>query len=123
MSEHRKPKIFLALGAILAVALGNVACTAQAYCEKKRECAADPPGEDYVRICTINYDGQLRSYEVNREEECQVLATAKRRYDSCTSALDCTDFNEVDHNGQCDDERDEYLDALQDAEAECTTFD
>lgn len=109
--------------AALALALGGAGCTAQAYCEKQRECAADPPGEDFVRVCATTYDGQVRAWRVNKEEECQLLADAKIRYDACTAALECRDFTDSEHNGECDQERDDYFDAFRDAENECGTLD
>lgn len=98
-------------------------CVAQAYCEKRRECASDPPGADYVSVCQAVYDGQTNAYRANKEEECHILAEARLVYDSCRAQLECRDFNEDDHNGECDNERDAYRDAFDDAEQECGTLD
>lgn len=121
---EKTPLRFVAAAAALGLfALSG--CTGQAFCEKRRECAADPPGADFVRICVINYDGQLSALGANKEDECHALADAKLRYDACVAQLDCRDFNEPDHNGECDDEREGFFDALEDAEGgiECSTAD
>jgi hypothetical protein len=98
-------------------------CLSQAICAKVAECSSDPPGEDFERICQIQYDGQLRSLRVNKEDECHELAAAQEAYDACRSQLDCNDFEEADLNGECDDERDDYFDALDDADNECRPSD
>jgi hypothetical protein len=54
---------------------------------------------------------------------CQDLADAKLAYDACRAQLECRDFTEADHNGECEDERDAYVDAFSDAEQECGTLD
>lgn len=100
-----------------------------AFCERQRECASDPPGEDFIAICTATYDGQIRALRANKEEECQSVADAKMRYDACVVQLeDCEDFLEAAfspsaHEGDCKDEAKDYLDALKDAESECSTLD
>lgn len=100
-------------------------CTAQVLCEKERECAADPPGEDFLAVCTTNYNGTLRALQVNTEEECLALADARVRYDSCRAQLACRDFVEADHNGACESEREAYRDALDDTDlgVECSSRD
>lgn len=115
----------LSLACLLALPWWLVGCTAQAVCDKERECAADPPGEDFLAVCTTNYNGSLRALQVNREEECHALADARVRYDACRAQLECADFVEADHNGECETERDDYLDALESTElgVECSTRD
>jgi hypothetical protein len=118
--QKLKPMLLLAA---VALSWGMLGCSAQAACEKQKECASDPPGEDFVRICQITYDGQINALRANKEDECHDLANAKLAYDACTSQLDCDDYREADHNGECEDERDDYFDAFQDAETECGTLD
>ncbi|MCP4503094.1 MAG: hypothetical protein GY822_24420 [Deltaproteobacteria bacterium] len=113
----------IGFGAVLLLSAG-IGCTpSSALCERKKECASDPPGEDFVQICTISNDGRLRSLRANSEEECQELADAKVAFDACRAALECTDFNEGDLNDRCEDELDDYQDALGDADNECSALD
>ena len=120
-----KPTLLLGSAALILLALSG--CTAQALCERSRECLSDPPGDDYVAVCQARYDGQVNAYRANKEEECHVLADAKLAFDACRAQLDdCDDFNESDdreYNGECEDEHDNYFDALEDAEQECGTLD
>lgn len=112
----------LCLAALLTVPLAS-GCLAQSYCSKVAECASDPPGADFENICAAKYEGGLRALRANKEDECHELAQFQEIYDSCRSQLDCDDFREGDNNGECDDERDDFFDALQDAESECGTLD
>ena len=90
-------------------------CTSQAICEKEKECASDPPGEDYVQVCTVRHEGQLDALNANKEEECKELASAKVKLDACRAQLDCDDYGESDLGGNCDDELDEFEDAYEEA--------
>ena len=74
-------------------------------------------------MCEPRYNGGLRALRANKEDECHELAAAQETYDACRSQLDCNDYNEGDNNGECEDERDDYYDAIQDAESECGTLD
>lgn len=120
-------KATLTLAVVLLAALAGGGCTAQALCERARECANDPPGEDFVRVCQTRYEGQIRAYRANKEEECHILADRKLAFDACRAQLDdCDDFHDSDdrdYNGDCDNEHDDYFDALEDAEQECGTLD
>jgi len=98
-------------------------CTAEAICEKENECASDPPGPDFIGICTTVKRGQIEAYKANDEEVCQVLAEATLAYDACRAQLDCDDYNESDLGGRCDDEGDDLRDAFEDAQSECGTTD
>ena len=95
--------------------LGGANCTERALCEKIKECANDPPGEDYVEICTQQVSSQSAALKANSEEECQTLATATEALNACRSQLSCDDFQEADYGGECDDEVDDYNDAFDDA--------
>ena len=90
-------------------------CTAQAICEKEKECASDPPGEDYVQVCTARYNGEVDTLNANKEDECLALSAAKTRLDACRAQLDCDDYDESDLGGNCDDELDEFEEAYEDA--------
>lgn len=113
----------------LALVLSGFAmsgCTGQALCEKRKECNSNPPAEDFVRICATEYDGAIRGLRANKEDECHALANAQLAYDACRVQLDCDDFNDAEHNGECDRELDAYLDAWDDADGvlgECSVFD
>lgn len=102
-------------------------CLAQSYCTRAAECADDPPGEDFVAVCQARYEGTLNALRANKEDVCHEVARAKEAFDSCRTQLDgCRDFNRGaggDYDGECENERDDYIDALQDAENECGTLD
>lgn len=99
----------------LGFALAGANCTQRSLCEKRAECASDPPGEDYVNICTEKEFGYQNALRANSEEDCQRLATAVEALQACMATLDCDDFTENDLGGNCDDELDEYDDAWDDA--------
>jgi hypothetical protein len=117
-------------------ALGG--CTAQAYCDRVAECRQDAPGEDFVEICKITYDGQIRALRANKEDVCHILADAKLAFDSCMAAQDCEDFRATpgcsdddrrDIPRDCRDPWDDFCDALRDTRpdptraSECGTAD
>jgi hypothetical protein len=115
-------KTLFAAAVVLLITSG---CTSQALCEKDAECRDDPPGDDYVRICTIQRDGNIRALRANKEEECQMLADAQIALDACRAQLDCDDYNEGDLGQKCDAELDDFNDAFDDAEngTECSSRD
>lgn len=98
-----------------ALALGGAACADRALCEKADECADDPPGDDYVEICTRQQQASLAALRANEEEDCLRLADATAALNACRAQLSCDDFEEADLGGECDDEIDEYEDAFDDA--------
>lgn len=98
-----------------ALALGGGACASRALCEKIDECADDPPGDDFVEICTRQHQASMAALRANEEEDCQRLADATAALDACRAQLSCDDFEEADLGGECDDEVDEYNDAFDDA--------
>gem|GEM_PF-1892160 len=109
---------------VAAASFFVMACSSSgALCEKEKECMSDPPGEDFVSICTIKADGQLRALNANKEEECHLVASTLSALNACRAQLDCDDYNEFDYGGHCDDELDDYLDAVEDADNECTALD
>lgn len=105
----------LCLGLLVLPLLGGANCQDRALCEKIEECASDPPGEDFVDICVQQRATELAALRANDEEECQILATAVAELNACRAQLDCDDFEEGDLGGECDDEIDNYEDALDDA--------
>lgn len=119
------PMLKLAVPFVAAtLCLGSAGCSpAQALCAKEKECESDPPGEEFMAVCTLRYDGEIRALRANKEEECHLLAEAKLRYDACRAQLDCDDYKESDLNGECEEEADAYVEAFQDADNECGTFD
>jgi hypothetical protein len=108
---------------LLTAALAASGCTGQALCAKQAECADDPPGDDFQRICEIRYDGDLRALRANKEDECHAFAAAKERLDACRAQLDCDDFQEADLGGKCDDEIDDFQDAFEDIDDDCSSRD
>ncbi len=111
----------LVLAAFLACVSG---CTAQNFCAKKAECAAengDDLADDSPSVCQANYSGNLSALRANEEEECQALANATEALDACRAGLKCDDFVESDFGGECDDQLDAFNEALDDIDGfECT---
>jgi hypothetical protein len=111
-------------------ALAGAACSpAGALCTQKQRCAdandqnGDELDDESVHVCEVAFDARIRALRENTEQECQEQADAELAYASCTAGLDCADFEEPDHNGLCEVERDALDDARRDAEAECTSTD
>ena len=113
----------LIVGGALALLSTSACSPAGAICEKEKECASDPPGEDFVRVCTISVDGNYRALNANSEEDCRTYASARQAYDACRATLDCDDYRESDLGGKCDDERDALEDAFDDAGDDCSALD
>lgn len=109
------------LGALLLVG-----CTSQQVCQRNYECA-DKPGDDYIAVCQAVYDGSLNALRANKEDECHLVAEMKERFDACSAQLDsCRERERIgsrNYDGECEDEHDDYLDALSDAGLECGTLD
>jgi hypothetical protein len=105
----------LLLSLLVLPLLGGANCQDRQFCEKAAECANDPPGEDFVDICTQQQGTRIAALQANSEEECQVLAQALAALNACRAQLECDDFREADYGGECDDELDDYEEALDDA--------
>lgn len=118
--------ISMTLSALFVLACTS-GCLSQTYCQRAAECEDDPPGEDFVRVCQARYDGTVSALRANKEDECHALANAKETFDACSAQLDdCDEFQRAGSNnydGECEDEHDAYMDALEDAENECGTLD
>jgi outer membrane murein-binding lipoprotein Lpp len=97
-------------------------CVANNYCGKRQECNNDLEDDSYA-VCVESYNSGINALRANKEQECQDLAAAQLAFDACRAALDCDDFEEGDLGGQCDDELDDYEDAIRDAEGECSSYD
>ncbi|OGQ17489.1 MAG: hypothetical protein A2138_26240 [Deltaproteobacteria bacterium RBG_16_71_12] len=106
--------------ALCSVVVGG--CVGNNLCAKKQECN-DSLEDDSYGVCVESYNGGIAALRANKESECQELAVAMLAYDACRAALDCDDFEEADLGGKCDDERDDFEDAINDADLECTSFD
>lgn len=113
----RKIEILLVVFAFVATG-----CVGNNLCAKRQECNNDLEDDSYG-VCVESYNGGVNALRANKEEECQKLADAQLAFDACRAALDCDDFEEGDLGGKCDDELDDYEDALGDAEGECSSFD
>ena len=112
----RSMRIFSPLLLLLStVVLGGANCTERALCEQIKECANDPPGEDFVEVCTRQRAGETAALRANSEDDCVTLATAQTALDACRAQLTCDDFQEGDLGGECDNELDDYNDAFDDA--------
>lgn len=109
---------------VVVPAAGALAgCTSQAICAKEAECRDDPPGDDFLRICSIRHEGNIRALRANKEEVCHRLADASLALDACRAQLDCDDYNERDLGQKCEDEIDEFNDAFDDADGDCSSLD
>lgn len=106
--------------ALCSVALGG--CVANNLCAKRQECN-DSLEDDSYAVCVESYNAGVNGLRANKETECQELVAAMVAYDACRAALDCDDFEEADLGGKCDDERDDYEDAFNDADNECSSLD
>ena len=115
------------LTTLLALALTAVVvtgCVGSNYCAKRQECDNDLEDDSY-NVCVESYNAGINALRANKEEECQVVADAQLAYDACLASLDCNDFDDEiqDRGTECDDQWDDYRDALDDADLECTSLD
>ncbi|MCC7073915.1 MAG: hypothetical protein IT383_21585 [Deltaproteobacteria bacterium] len=117
----RAPNLTLAAPLTLTALIVS-GCVANNLCAKRQECN-DSLEDDSYAVCVEDYNAGINALRANKEEECYELAAAQLAYDACRAALDCDDFEEGDLGGKCDDERDDYEDALGDADNECTSWD
>ena len=97
-------------------------CVAENFCAKRQECDNDLEDDSYG-VCVQETNAGFNSLRANKEEECHDLANARANLLACMATLDCDDFEEADLGGKCDDERDDFEDAQNDADLECTSFD
>jgi hypothetical protein len=128
VKNKKLPFFALALCGLFAAGLFG-GCTTQAFCAKQKECASDPPGEEFERICAIEVDGFLRQLRANKEEECHKLADAYVAHQACLSQMDCDDYRDCVNSGdpddcrECEDSRRDLDDAWDDADDECSARD
>ena len=106
----------------LLVAVVSACSTADAVCNKQKECNPDL-GDDAVRVCTEAYKGRLAALRANHEPECHVLADKMEALDACRAQITCDDFEAADTGKKCETELDDVDGAVADAETECTTLD
>lgn len=113
----------VAMGAVLACALAGLSgCTANSVCAQRQECN-DSLEDDSEAVCVAQYNAFIDTLRANSEEECQILADAQLRADSCLLQLDCNDLDdEADREDACGDELDDLRDAREDADDECSSF-
>ena len=112
-------KIDLLLALLVVTATG---CVSNNLCAKRHECNNNLEDDSYS-VCVESYNAGINMLRANKEEECQVVADTQLALDACRAALDCDDFEEGDMGGKCDNELDDYNDALRDADNECSSFD
>ena len=122
MKTHLAAALRLALSASFAGSFAGCS-VGTALCQKEEECADDNKGDEFVQICTIQYDGAIQALRTNKEGECQSLADAQLAFDACRAALDCDDFTEADLGQKCDDEKRDLDNAVDDARNDCTSLD
>jgi len=113
----------LSIAAAVAVAVLTSACTANSICAKRKECNEDLE-DDSVGVCIEEFNTGINALRANKEEVCHILADAQLALSACAASLDCDDFEEADLGGKCDDERDNFEDAIEDAaDGDCSSFD
>ena len=118
---QRIAPLFLSLLFFAGIGFG---CSLEhAVCAKQAECAADPPGEEFEKICRISYAGHLDALRANTEQECLDLADALEALDSCRVELDCDAFNQGAASDACQAEEQTYADAVAAAAGECGSLD
>jgi hypothetical protein len=110
---------------------------ARGFCEAAAECddlearfpfGLDVVGEDNdsVDVCTVEQTGNLRALRANEERVCFELADAQERYMACVAEVyyrdprDACDGLVRFNNNPCDDELDDFFDALRDADDDCS---
>jgi hypothetical protein len=126
--KNNKP-LLLSLFVVLGLLGVGAGCTTQAVCAKTKECASDPPGEEFERICVIEADGMIKALRANKEEECHILADAYLAFWACTAQQKCSDFEDCRERGdpddcdECEDVRRDLDDAKEDADDECSARD
>ena len=123
MQRITRPLVLFCFALLSSMLLG--ACSpAGALCARTAECANDPPGPEFEKICRIQYNSKIDALNANEEDSCKALAKAQVAFDSCRAALECVDFNEGDLNSRCSEEKDALQSALSDVDGvECTAFD
>lgn len=117
--------------AILSALVSAAGCDPyDQYCGRVEQCANDDekgfdeidPDDDYRGTCAAQLRANERVLRANEEEDCQVLADAYRLHTACLASLECDDLNdEFRQADKCESERDDYQDALEDADGECQT--
>ncbi len=117
----RRPIVTIAAMLALTASLTS-GCVANALCAKRQECN-DSLEDDSYAVCVEDYNAGIAALRANKEEECHEVAAAQLAYDACRAGLDCDDFEEGDLGGKCDDERDDFEDAVRDADNECSSWD
>lgn len=122
----------LLLAALLASGLVGACSPARGFCEANADCRREILGveipdsagsaDDSIAVCTANQEGQVRALRANEELECRAAADAIEAFQACIGAAfaDNTDGCEV-LDEDCDDERDDMNDALEDIDGdECS---
>jgi hypothetical protein len=111
----------LALLAVCAVTTGCLFSPSRGFCQAAGECDDDNasvflggfdivgPSDDSIEVCVAQQDGFLRQLRANEEKACHEAA------DAC-DGLRSPAFN----SNPCDDELDDFQDALRDADGDCS---
>lgn len=115
MRNEHKSTIWSALAVVALLGAVSTGCSpARAHCQKREECTKDPKSEDFVNVCTAEYEAEQERLRANEAEKCIVLANARDALAACQASLECIDFSERDNNSRCEDEREAYREALED---------
>ncbi len=120
-----------AFGGLLFGTFG--ACSpARGFCEAHADCSRDffgieIPDEagsapDSVEVCVVNQEGRVRALRANEEEECHRAADALEIFMACVGDAFGREGDGCDAlEDNCEDERDDFQDALQELSGnECT---
>ena len=119
--------------ALLAASVGCTSSAARGYCEAQADCEVEFIGivfrdeagsaPDAVAVCTATQVGRLNALRANEEQECLELADFTEVYFGCIGSqfADNGDGCEVIED-DCDDERDDLTDALNNVDGnECSS--
>ena len=112
---------------VVMTAMGLGACDPnESLCAKYKQCAEDGEDgfeninddDDFQGVCSATLKGNDRILLANEEPECDVIVEKSRALNGCLAGLACDDLAE---GKECDDERDDYAEAVKDADGECQT--
>ena len=109
---------------LLVLATSAVGCTTQNLCNRISECEEedrDGFSDDAAAVCAAEIDSSLAALRANEEEVCHRLADAANALNACKAGLSCDDLAEADLGKECDDQLDDFKDALDDVDGnECS---
>ncbi len=122
--------IALALVALVGCSNARGFCAAAGECDEERAMLGgfDSVGssDDSIEVCVVQQDGYLRHLRANEEQECHEAAVAWDAYMACVAtvfanegvdeACDALSNTLLVDDHPCENELDDYFDALGDAD-------